>query len=313
MIKKHSYKTAHGTIAVETVDTGIDGKTLFVTAAIHGNEQCGTRALETLTEKLETGEVKLVSGKLVFVKICNPLAYQQDRRFSEGGENLNRVFKHHSFPSTPEQIYANTLIEIVNNHIGKAQDRYWLDLHSYYDMDGKPFVIVEYSTDKNLDFAKCLGVRDIFLGWNELYSASLDELGNMREPCTIDYAQSLGISGLTIECGGHKDSASIDVAYNSIIKAMGHLGLTNSMTSHPLHKSRFIQMEQIIRKPSDNWTLAQNWRNLDFTPKGTVLAINQTNPDADRIQAPNDCLILLPSERAEVGTEWFYVGKSLDI
>jgi hypothetical protein len=96
----------------------------------------------------------------------------------------------------------------VNNHIVEAQDRYWLDLHSYYDMDGKLFVIVEYSTDKNLDFAKFLGVRDIFLGWNELYSA---------------------------------------------------------------------------------------------------------NPDADRIQAPNDCLILLPSERAEVGTEWFYVGKSLDI
>jgi predicted deacylase len=311
MINYYKYKTRYGVLEVQTYDTGIKGKTLFVTAAIHGDEKCGTRALENLSKNLEEKLVQLQSGRLVFVKICNPLGYDQDRRFSIDGENLNRVFKRHTFASTPEREFANQLIDIVEIHACSDSDVYWLDLHSYYDIGGKPFIIVEYPTDKNLGFAKNLGIQNIFLGWNDLYTEVLDESGQIKEPCTIDFAHSIGLSGLTVECGGHKDTDSIQVAYDTILHAMRYLGLSLIETEHKF-KTRFIKMEEIVRKPSDDWTLSQHWRNLDAVPKGTTLAIHKMGPDSGLITADNDSLILLPSINAKTGTEWFYLGKSMD-
>ena len=40
----------------------IAGPKLIVTAAVHGNETCGTFALERLVKQFELGELKLLKG-----------------------------------------------------------------------------------------------------------------------------------------------------------------------------------------------------------------------------------------------------------
>jgi hypothetical protein len=149
------------------------------------------------------------------------------------------------------------------------------------------------------------------LGWNDLYAEKLDERGKIKEPCTIDFGHSVGLSGLTVECGGHTDTDSIQVAYDVILHAMDYLGL-NLGSADCSVPTRFIRMEKIVRRPSDDWILSRDWKNLDQAPQGTTLAIHKNGSDFGHIVAQTDILVLLPSLQAQVGTEWFYLGKSLD-
>lgn len=59
--------------------------------------------------------------------------------------------------------------------------------------------------------------------------------------------------------------------------------------------------------------MSHHWRNLDAVPQGTVLAIHKNGTDSGQMISSEDNLILLPSVNAQAGTEWFYLGKSLDI
>ncbi len=51
------------------------GPRLIVTGAVHGNETCGTRAIERVIDELARGELRIVRGQVTFVPVCNPLAY----------------------------------------------------------------------------------------------------------------------------------------------------------------------------------------------------------------------------------------------
>ena len=64
------------------------GPRLLVTAAVHGNEVCGTHAITQLLEEFDTGKLSIERGTVTFVPITNPLAFQRKQRL--GDRNLNR-------------------------------------------------------------------------------------------------------------------------------------------------------------------------------------------------------------------------------
>jgi len=64
------------------------GVRLIVLGAVHGNETCGTRAIERAIGEIETGTLALHAGRVTWVPVANPLAYEKRRR--TGDRNLNR-------------------------------------------------------------------------------------------------------------------------------------------------------------------------------------------------------------------------------
>ena len=64
------------------------GPKLIVLGAVHGNEVCGTRAIERILAELDAGTLTITRGSVTFVPIVNPLAYQKGQR--QGDRNLNR-------------------------------------------------------------------------------------------------------------------------------------------------------------------------------------------------------------------------------
>lgn len=48
------------------------GPRFLVTAAVHGNETCGTRALARLIAALDSGQLRLLKGQLTLVPVTNP-------------------------------------------------------------------------------------------------------------------------------------------------------------------------------------------------------------------------------------------------
>ena len=101
---------------------GNPGKTLVATAAVHGDEYEGVRAIYELFEQLETAEM---AGDFLASPVANPPAFWNGTRTSPlDGGNLARVFPG-DLEGTPTQVIAYHL-----GHCLIARADFYIDLHS---------------------------------------------------------------------------------------------------------------------------------------------------------------------------------------
>ncbi len=98
------------------------GRTLVVTANIHGDEYEGVRAV---METFQEIDVSVLSGELIAVPVANPPAFWNGTRSSPlDGKNLARVF-----PGDPDGTPTErTAWALAHDIIAKAD--FYLDLHS---------------------------------------------------------------------------------------------------------------------------------------------------------------------------------------
>jgi predicted deacylase len=105
------------------------GKTLLVTAGVHGDEFEGMEAIWKLFEELDAAKV---SGTLVAVPVVNPPAYEAGLRTNpDDRQDMARVFPGHPAGTVTEQL-AHSLAERFIKHAD-----FFIDLHSagqYYTM-----------------------------------------------------------------------------------------------------------------------------------------------------------------------------------
>jgi predicted deacylase len=98
------------------------GKTLVVTAGVHGDEYEGVRALFELMEILDP---EAMAGDLLCVPVCNPPAFYAGTRTSPiDGKNLARVF-----PGSPNGSLTERIAFCLDQQVISKADLY-LDLHS---------------------------------------------------------------------------------------------------------------------------------------------------------------------------------------
>ncbi len=103
------------------VAKGSEGKTIGITAAIHGNELNGIPTIHALWEAIDE---KKLSGTIVLVPVVNVPGFMNGTREFPDGKDLNRIMpgKKHG-PSSSRYVY-----EMIEK-IGKQFD-YHLDLHT---------------------------------------------------------------------------------------------------------------------------------------------------------------------------------------
>ena len=107
---------------------GEPGKTVLITAGIHGGEYVGIQAAIDLARTLD---VEKVAGKVVILKVINRPAFEQ-RKGSMGlsdGKNLNRVF-----PGDPQGTEMDRLAYAISQEVFPMAD-YYIDLHSGDDYE----------------------------------------------------------------------------------------------------------------------------------------------------------------------------------
>src|SRR4051812_48891747 len=83
------------------------GPRFIVTGAVHGNETCGTQAIQRILGEIDSGALVIRSGVVTFVPITNPLAYA--KRDRSGDRNLNRNLSPVANPVDFEDRVANWL------------------------------------------------------------------------------------------------------------------------------------------------------------------------------------------------------------
>lgn len=268
------------------------GKNLLVLAAVHGNEQAGTRAMERLLKEIDEKKIVLTKGKLTLVPVCNEKAYEKDVRQID--ENLNRVIKIHKNPQTYEQKVANEICQLIQ------ENDIMLDLHSTHCVDDVPFAFCDYPSENNLKLISVLPVKYILEGWPNIYAKQ----GEIQDYSTEHAAHEFGRVGTTLECGYHKAKEAIDIAYNAIVNSLIVFGLVKG-SSNPQDEKKHILMQSYIIKQKEG-KLLKNYKHLDLIYKGEEIA---RYDDGEILCASDDGYILLPNLNAEIGAEWYYTGK----
>jgi predicted deacylase len=109
-------------LPVIVVRGGTAGRTLVVTAGIHGDEYEGVRAIFDVISQLDP---ETMSGDLICIPVANPPAFWAVSRCSPiDGKNLARVFPGSNTASITEAIARTIDSEII------ARADFFLDLHS---------------------------------------------------------------------------------------------------------------------------------------------------------------------------------------
>ncbi len=286
------------------------GPALIVLGAVHGNETCGTRAIERLLAELAAGRQRIVRGRLTLVPVTNRLAYERGTR--GGDRNLNRLLAPTAAPADNEDRVANQLCPLLARH------DVLLDLHSFR-CGGAPFVLVgpEDNTGRLQPFAQAaleealalrLGVARAMDGWLATSAAGAQRRGGRAAYGigTTEFMRSAGGCALTLECGQHDDPQAPEVAWRAVLNVLAHLRLVDATAPPPVAAMEGLRLREVVDREHAGDAFVRSWKSFDPIRRGQPLA---TRHDGRAVLAPFDGYVVFPDERVEPGAEWFYCGE----
>ncbi|WP_395702398.1 succinylglutamate desuccinylase/aspartoacylase family protein [Aquabacterium sp.] len=298
------------------------GPKLIVTGAVHGNETCGTRAIERVLAEIDNGQLVLARGEVSFVPVCNPKAYELKRR--QGDRNLNRKLSPTTEIREYEDHVANWLCPLLARH------EVLLDLHSFHT-GGEPFAMVGPENndgplepfrhaEREAALVLRLGVRRIVDGWLSTYAGGVarrrqraeltGQHGLETDPDfgvgTTEYMRRVGGWGFTLECGQHEDPAAPEVAYTAILNTLAHLKIIDAPDPAPVAAPQALSLYKVVDKIDADDHFARHWQSFDAVPAGTLIG---TRADGTPVHADEDSAIVFPNPAAGAGQEWFYLAR----
>ena len=294
------------------------GPRLIILGAVHGNEVCGSVAIEQILSALNANDLVIRKGQLTLVPVTNPLAWHQRTR--EGQRNLNRKLQPTDHPAEFEDHIANWLCPLLANH------DVLLDLHSFHT-PGEPFVMLGPDdndgelepfahSQKEHAFARHLGIQRFVDGWLDTYARGVerrkatDAGGDPGYGIgTTEYMRTQGGYGVTVECGQHDDPAAIAVARHCILNTLAFFGMIDEPMPREVRRPQHIRMVDVVDLSNEDDTFSRDWHSFDAVSRGEVIG---HRADGTPVLAERDGFILFPNPAAAVGREWFYLAESMD-
>lgn len=231
------------------------GPTVFMTAAIHGDEINGTGTLRDLIG--EPG-FELKSGALLLVPVVNMTGFERHLRYMPDRRDLNR-----SFPGTKEGSMTGRMAAVVYREIVGRAD-YGIDLHTAaVRRTNVPNVRGDLDNPEVKRLARAFGT--------ELVMHSTGAVGSLRRTATES-----GCPTIILEAGEalKVEPTMVETALRGIQNVLIELGMVEGKRVRPHYRA-------IIRRT--RWIRAEYGGFLRFhaTPgslvqKGEVLASNTT-------------------------------------
>jgi hypothetical protein len=201
-------------IPVEVIRGIKKGPTMFVSAAIHGDEIIGVEILKRL---LARKELKKVRGTLIVVPIVNPFGYNNNTRYLPDRRDLNRCF-----PGSEKGSLASRIAHTFMNEIIKKSD-YGIDIHSgAIHRFNFPQVRLAFKDSIEMKMAKAFGAPVI------LNSPLRD--GTLRQS-----ASALGIKTILYETGEalRFDDYGINIGLHGILNVMREIDMLKTSEIDP--------------------------------------------------------------------------------
>ena len=290
------------------------GPKLIILGAVHGNETCGTEALQRLNREIDSGEVTINKGTLTILPITNPLAYQFQRR--HGDRNLNRNMSRSDEPRDFEDRVCNVLCPLLEQH------DVLLDLHSF-QAPGIPFALIGAPNnegeiepiaraEQEEVMAMSLGVNRFVEGWLDTYAQGVQDRKARGVDARVDYGvgttetmrRSGGIA-VTLECGQHDDETAPQTAYTAIRNTLAHLEMTSDDKPEVVSHPEVIRLYRVIDRLHPDDVFTKQWLSFEKIDQGAVIARRH---DGTQLVSDRDGWIVFPNNNAQVNQEWFYLA-----
>lgn len=249
------------------------GPTVFVTAAVHGDEINGTGAIRELVVE---NTFELIRGTLVMVPVVNVLGFERHSRYLPDRRDLNR-----SFPGTPGGSLASRLAHAVFTQVVKRCD-YGIDLHTAaVRRTNFPNVRANLKNKELCAFARAFGT--------ELIISGKAPAGSLRRS-----ACNAGCPTLILEAGEvwKVEPTVVEYATRGVRNCLIHLGMVEGRPSEPSYR---------IEADKTQWVRAHHGGFLSFhvgpgdiIKEGDAIATNTSllGREHNTITAPRDGVVL---------------------
>ncbi|GAA3930280.1 succinylglutamate desuccinylase/aspartoacylase family protein [Litoribacillus peritrichatus] len=183
-----------------------EGPTMFVSAAIHGDELNG---IEIISRLINSASIKSLKGTLIAVPFVNGYGVLNQSRYLPDRRDLNR-----SFPGSKKGSLAARISHLFLNEVVAKCD-YGIDLHTgAIHRTNLPQIRANLDDEDTLNLAKAFGVPVLINA-------------NLRDGSLRGAAGELGVKILLYEAGEalRFDELSIRVGVKGIVNVMRHLGM----------------------------------------------------------------------------------------
>ena len=215
------------TLPVHVIHGRREGPTVFVSAAIHGDEILG---VEIIRRIIQMKSVQRPRGTLLFVPIVNAYGFISHSRYLPDRRDLNR-----SFPGSANGSLASRLANVFMQEIVNRSD-YGIDLHT------------AGMHRCNLPQIRANLGNEVVKKMADAFAAPVTLDTNLRDGSLRQVAQEAGVHTLLFEAGEalRFDESSIRFGVKGILRVLQHVGIT------PRKKNMTRKYRPVISK-SSHW------------------------------------------------------------
>ncbi len=270
-------------------DSGFSGKTLMISALIHGNELCGAWALKKILEsglRPRRGALTLAFCNLDAFDSFNPKQHDKSRFVDE---DMNRIWSSARLSGTSRE--SQRAAQILP---WLERSDYLLDIHSMHEPSAP--LLLTGLLPRNIELAKRLGTPE-----HVIVDAGHKDGTRMRDYGRYGDVHDEDACALLIECGFHGDPSSLDVALDLAARMMLEADIVDAedipsewLLATP-KQQRILEVTQAVVAPSMDVKFSQDWQGLERLDKaGELIAW----ADGQAIVTPYDnCTLIMPSLR----------------
>ncbi|MEM1417009.1 MAG: succinylglutamate desuccinylase/aspartoacylase family protein [Myxococcota bacterium] len=272
----------------------VAGPRVAVLGAVHGDEPVGLRTLDALKAAFAAGTLPL-RGELVLIH-GNPAASGEGRRYTRGGEDLNRAF---AAPQDPRSVEARRAAEL--RPLLETLDAA-IDLHSA-SAPTAPFAVA-LGGDASLTLARRLGLGRVTCGW--------ERRSDVGEGSALGVVASRGGPAIAVECGQHDDQGARVLARRvtaCFLREVGSLGALAGQSEPPRpEEASLLTIAGTLPKPTSSFRFARPVVAFEQLRAGAILG----HADGAPVRVPESLdgtYALLPNDRVPVGVPVVYFAR----
>lgn len=216
------------------------GKTLVVTAGVHGCEYVGIETLNRLKRELEPAAL---SGRVILLPLVNPEGFYQGSKqtIPADGKNLNRMF-----PGKPDGTFSSQLARVLEETLYPEAD-FLMDLHGGDVNEAlTPLVFFPASVPESLSAAASAAAESLSVPYRV---ASTSQNG------LYSWAAQCGIPALLVERGerGLWSEKEVAACRENVYELMRHLGILNAASGSISFQQAEIRSAVYEEAPADGF------------------------------------------------------------
>ena len=287
---------------VHSFRAAVPGPHVLVNALTHGNEICGAIAVDFLFRH----DLRPLKGTLT-LGFANVAAYETFDTANPGAsrfvdEDFNRVWTRDDLDG-PRQSAELARAREMRAVIEQAD--YLLDLHSM-QTPSKPLMLV-HGLEKERRLARRVGYPEtVVCGPGHVEGLRMIEYEPFNDTANDKTA-------LLVECGQHWQSGTAAVAIDTALYFLKALGVIepsfadSHLTVNPPGEQRMLEVTDGVTARTDTFRFVERFTGLEEIPTaGTVIA---TDGGLEITTPHDDCVLIMPSYRAEAGSRMVRFGR----